>query len=153
MADCSAAGTTIDRAARAVIGGTTTSSSIFGHASMFPATAAATAANTVFLPTMSPDHLVVPSKSQGHQMPSIDIVPLPSVHETRHRNQQHLSNTKTIIDINRNSEPGLVPSSDMMIYSAAVTRNQSVQLQQHQQQHQAMMTMHQQQQQYQHQRW
>jgi len=150
MADCSAAGTTIDRAARAVIGGTTTSSSIFGHASMFPATAAATAANTVFLPTMSPDHLVVPSESQGHQMPSIDIVPLTSVHETRHRNQQHLSNTKTIIDINRNSEPGLVPSSDMMIYSAAVTRNQSVQLQQHQQQHQAMMTMHQQQQQYQH---
>jgi len=151
MADCSAAGTTIDRAARAVIGGATSvsSSSIFGHASMFPATAAAAAAatNTVFMPTMSPDHLVVPSKPQGHQMPGISIFPPPSVREARYSNQQHLTNTKTIIDNVRNPGPGLVPSSDMMMHSVAATRNQSVQLHHHQQQQQCIMTMQQQQQQ------
>ena len=67
MADCSAAGTTIDRVARAVIGGATSNATssnhagaLFGHASMFPATAGGAAATNVSMPMVSPDHLIIP---------------------------------------------------------------------------------------------
>jgi len=75
MADCSAAGTTIDRAARAVIGGAGVASSttaskhvgaLFGHASMFPVASAAAAS----MPLASPDHLVMPGGSIGRTLQS-----------------------------------------------------------------------------------
>jgi len=64
MADCSAAGTAIDRAARAVMGGAGAASAttatkhvgaLMGHASMFQSTSAAATA----MPLTSPDRLVI----------------------------------------------------------------------------------------------
>ena len=67
MADCSGVGTTIDRAARAVIGGTTSATTtagkhagaLLGHASMFSSAGAATAAISS-MPVAAPDHLIMP---------------------------------------------------------------------------------------------
>ncbi|KAL3925606.1 MAG: hypothetical protein SGILL_000300 [Bacillariaceae sp.] len=63
MADCSAAGTTIDRAARAVLGASENAaaasaskhvSALLGHAAAMPGTSA------MPMPAMNPDHLVLP---------------------------------------------------------------------------------------------
>uniref|UniRef100_A0A6U9ZWP5 Uncharacterized protein n=1 Tax=Pseudo-nitzschia australis TaxID=44445 RepID=A0A6U9ZWP5_9STRA len=95
MADCSATGTAIDRAARAVLGGASAASSaaatkhvgaLLGHASMFSATNAATKA--ISMPLASPDHLVIPGARVQLQSRAPLVAP-PLAREARAMQQQH----------------------------------------------------------------
>ncbi|VEU41177.1 unnamed protein product [Pseudo-nitzschia multistriata] len=91
MADCSAAGTTIDRAARAVLGGAGASSvstvtkhagAVLGHASMLAGTNMNVAAS---MPLESPDHLVMP----GAALNSSNPVTIPPAAQNVRSIQQH----------------------------------------------------------------
>jgi peroxin-5 len=129
MADCSAAGTTIDRAARAVLGGANSASSsmagkhvgaLLGHTAMSMSMSAAVPS----MPLVSPDRLTLPLRQQ-HQQAQAQPQPQPTVSSQR-QNQYN---------------PMMMQHSG----SAVATRNLPVQ-QFHQQQQ-----IHQQQQMHQHQ--
>ena len=152
MADCSAAGTTIDRVARAVIGGATSNGvtsnhvgALFGHASMYPATAGGVAAANVCMPMVSPDHLIMPynaNTTAAAAAAAASTTITQSQVQMNHQYQQRSINTTGL---------GLLsgPSSAMMMHPASAAQMQHHHQQQHQRQ--AMIAMHQQQQQQQHQ--
>mmetsp|Transcript_110662 Transcript_110662/g.226354 ORF Transcript_110662/g.226354 Transcript_110662/m.226354 type:complete len:616 (+) Transcript_110662:984-2831(+) len=158
MADCSAAGTTIDRAARAIIGGagaaSATSASkhvgaLLGHASMFTSGAAATAGT---MPLVSPDHLVMPGTGTGpglqtHQS-TFQNATTPSAEAARSIQQQQ---QQYPVMMHHPATAAVQTNLPVQFYQHQLHQQQQFQVQmqmQQQQQQQAMtMMLHQQQQQ------
>jgi peroxin-5 len=154
MADCGAAGTTLDRAARAVLGPDQSASKHLGnlfHAGM------ATQGPQTGMPMAAPDHLVMPNHNHNHTGPRImanNSAPMMSAAQAQAASMHHPSMGAIWNAPQQQQQQPHAAGPMMMSHHPAMQQQQQQphymqqqMFQQQQQQHQMMMMQQQQQQQ------